>query len=77
VGDGFDPLRRFVSSMLQKKPELQIVCEATAGQKRFRKPKNCSRICLLNVGLSKLNGIGAARQIAKLAAESKNVIGGL
>jgi DNA-binding NarL/FixJ family response regulator len=54
---------------------LQIVCEAKAGQKGFKKSKK--DLILLDESLSKLNGIEVARQIAKLAPEPKNVIAGL
>src|ERR1700746_3078219 len=67
-----EPFRRFVCSTLEKRPELQIVCEVTDGQDAVRKAGELHPdLILLDVGLPSLNGIEAARQIRKLSHKSK------
>ena len=69
-----EPFRRFVCSMLEKRPELQIVCEVSDGQDAVRKAADLHPdLILLDVGLPSLNGIEAARQIRKLSHKSKIV----
>ena len=67
-----EPFRRFVCSTLEKRPELQIVCEVSDGQDAVRKSGELHPdLILLDVGLPSLNGIEAARQIRKLSHKSK------
>jgi DNA-binding NarL/FixJ family response regulator len=67
-----EPFRRFVCSTLDKRPELQIVCEVSDGQDAVRKAAELHPdLILLDVGLPSLNGIEAARQIRKLSQKSK------
>ena len=73
VVDDFEPWRHFVSSLLlQKKPELQVVGEASDGLEAVQKAVELNPdLILLDIGLSTLNGIEAARQIRKLVPDSK------
>jgi DNA-binding NarL/FixJ family response regulator len=72
VVEDFEPFRRFICSMLGKKPELRIVGEVSDGLEAVRKAQELQpRLILLDVGLPTLTGIEAARQIRKLSAESK------
>jgi len=73
VADDFEPWRRFVSSViLPKKPGWHIVCEASDGEEAIKKAEEFRPdMILLDIGLPKLNGIDAARQISKIAPESK------
>jgi DNA-binding NarL/FixJ family response regulator len=73
VADDFAPWRRFVSSMiLQKEPEWHIVCEVEDGFEAVEKAKELMPdLILLDIGLAKLNGIKAARQIRLIAPDLK------
>jgi DNA-binding NarL/FixJ family response regulator len=68
VVEDFIPFRRFVCSALEKRGDLHVICEASDGlEAEELKPD----LILLDVGLPTLNGIDAAREIRKLAPESK------
>jgi DNA-binding NarL/FixJ family response regulator len=72
VVEDYEPFRRFVCSTLEKRPELQIVCEVSDGLDAVRKAGELQPdLILLDVGLPSLNGIEAARQIRKLSPKSK------
>ena len=73
VADDFVPWRRFVSSMiLLKEPEWRIVCEVEDGLQAVQKTKEfMPDIVLLDIGLDKLGGIEAARQIRRMAPDLK------
>jgi DNA-binding NarL/FixJ family response regulator len=72
LGEDFEPWCRFVVSLLQEKREWQIVCETSDGLEAVQKAKELRPdLILLDIGLPKLNGIEAARQIRKLTPESR------
>jgi DNA-binding NarL/FixJ family response regulator len=72
VVDDFEPWRDFVSSKILMKPELQVVGEASDGLEAVQKAVELKPdLILLDIGLPTLSGIEAARQIRKLAPESK------
>jgi DNA-binding NarL/FixJ family response regulator len=74
VVDDYEPFRRFVRLTLGKRPELQIVGEASDGFEAVEKAEELQPdLILLDVGLPTLNGIEAARQIHTLAPESKMI----
>jgi DNA-binding NarL/FixJ family response regulator len=67
VVDDFEPWRRIVCSVLRGWPELKVICEASDGVEAIQKAKELQPdLILLDIGLPKLNGIEAARQIHKL-----------
>jgi DNA-binding NarL/FixJ family response regulator len=73
VADDSEPWRRFVSSaILPKKPGWHIVCEVSDGVEAVKKAEELKPdLILLDIGLPKLNGIEAARQITKIPSNSK------
>jgi len=72
VVEDHEPFRRFVCSTLEKRPELQIVCEVSDGLDAVRKVEELRPdLILLDVGLPSLNGIDVARQSRKLSPKSK------
>jgi DNA-binding NarL/FixJ family response regulator len=72
VVEDFEPFRRFVCSTLEKKSELQVVCEVSDGLEAVQKAEELQPdLILLDIGLPTLNGIEAARQIRELAPEAK------
>jgi DNA-binding NarL/FixJ family response regulator len=74
VVEDYEPFRQFVCSTLGKRPELQIVCEASDGLEAVNKAEELQPdLILFDVGLPTLNGIEAARRIRKLSPKSKIV----
>jgi DNA-binding NarL/FixJ family response regulator len=72
VVDDFEPWRRFVSTIAQITPGWRAVGEASDGLEAVQKAKELTPdLVLLDIGLPKLNGIEAARQIRKVAPNSK------
>lgn len=72
VVDDFEPWRRQICSTLLERPEFQIIAEVSDGQDAVRKAQELQPdLILLDIGLPKLNGIEAARQIRKCAPHSK------
>lgn len=72
VVDDYAPWCQFVTSTLRKYPEFIIVGEASDGVAAVSKAQELQPdLVLLDIGLPKLNGIEAARQIRELASNSK------
>ena len=72
VVEDYEPFCRFVSSILAKRPEIQIVGEASDGLEAVHKAEELQPdLILLDIGLPSLNGIEAARQIRDLSPKSK------
>jgi DNA-binding NarL/FixJ family response regulator len=72
VVEDFAPFRRFICSTLEKRKDLQVVCEASDGLEAVKEADELKpELICLDIGLPKLNGIAAARQIRKLVPESK------
>jgi DNA-binding NarL/FixJ family response regulator len=72
VVDDYEPWRRFVSSTLQRSPELQVISEARDGIEAVQKAEELHPdLILLDIGLPELNGIEAARRIRKVSPGSK------
>jgi DNA-binding NarL/FixJ family response regulator len=72
VVDDYEPWRRFVASTLQKRPELQIVGEAADGIEAVQKAKELQPdLIVLDIGLPKLNGIKAAREIHECSPKAR------
>jgi DNA-binding NarL/FixJ family response regulator len=72
VVDDFEPFRRFVASVLQELPTVQMICEASDGLEAVQKAEELQPdFIVLDIGLPKLNGLEAARQIRQLSPNSK------
>ena len=72
VADDYEAWRRQVCLLLQGRPDLQVICAASDGEEAVQKSKELKPdLILLDIGLPKLNGIEAARQIRRLSANSK------
>ena len=60
--------------MLQVRPELQVIWEASDGLEAVQKAEELKPdLIVLDIGLPKLNGIEAARRIRQLSPSSKIV----
>ena len=72
VVEDFDPFLRFLSSTLQYRPDVQVICEVSDGLEAVQKSAELQPdLILLDIGLPKLNGIEAARRIRELSPQSK------
>lgn len=72
VVDDFEPWRRFSSAAIELEPQLQLIGEASDGLEAVQKSKELKPdLILLDIGLPKLDGIAAARQIRTVSPNSK------
>ncbi len=72
IADDYADWRRQVRSLLQARPEWQVIAEALDGSEAIQKAEELKPdLVVLDIGLPKLNGIEAARRIRQLSASSK------
>ena len=72
VVEDHETVRRFVCSELQQRPEFCVVGEASNGEDAVQKAQELQPdLVLLDVGLPRLNGLEAARQISGLVPSAK------
>jgi len=72
VVEDFEPWRRFISSTLQKQPELEISGQISDGLEAVRQAQELQPdLILLDIGLPTINGIEAARRIREVSPASK------
>ena len=74
VVEDYEPFRRLISSILQRRRELQIICEVSDGLEAVRIAHELRPdLILMDIGLPGVNGIEAARRIRKRAPECRIV----
>jgi DNA-binding NarL/FixJ family response regulator len=72
ITDDYTDWRRQVRLLLQARPEWQVISEASDGLEAVGKAQELKpEIILLDIGLPKLNGIEAARQMRQVSPSSK------
>ncbi len=72
VIEDYEPFRRFVCSMLRKRPEFQVVGEVSNGLEAVQRTKELAPdLILMDIGLPGLNGMEATRQIRTLFLPAK------
>ncbi len=72
VVEDFAPFWEVIRSTLEVRPDVQVIEEVADGLEAVQKAKILEPdLVLLDIGLPTLNGIEAARQIRKVAPQSK------
>ena len=72
VVDDYELFRRFICSTLERRPDLQVVGEASDGLEAVQKTEELQPdLIVLDIGLPTLNGIEVARRIRELCPECK------
>ena len=72
IVDDYEPFRQFVRSVLGRRPNLQVIGEASDGLEAVRKAEELQPdLMVLDIGLPTLNGIEVARRIRKLCPKCK------
>jgi DNA-binding NarL/FixJ family response regulator len=72
VVEDFVALRRLTCSILRRRQDLQVICEASDGLEAVQKAEELKPdLILLDIGLPKLNGLDAAREIRQRVPECK------
>jgi two-component system NarL family response regulator len=72
IVDNYEPWRRFVTQTLEVRPDVQIVGEAQNGSIGIQMAIELQPdVVVLDIGLSDLGGIEAARHILKLAPKTR------
>jgi DNA-binding NarL/FixJ family response regulator len=74
IAEDYKDWRRQVRLLFQAQPEWHIIAEAADGPDAIQKAEELKPdLIVLDIGLSKLNGIEAARRIRQLSPSSKIV----
>ncbi len=75
VVDDYEPFRQFVCSTLQKRPELQVIGEASDGSEAVQKAEELKPdLILLDIGLPTLNGVDVSRRISMVIPGAKILV---
>src|SRR5579864_4411986 len=72
VVEDYADFRHFLVSTMQRRAELQVICEVADGSEAVQKAQELQpELILLDIGLPSLNGIEAARRIRNVSPNSK------
>src|SRR5258708_1783653 len=72
VVEDYEPWLQYISSEVQKVPNLQAIGEVADGQEAVRQAQELQPdLVLLDIGLPTMNGIEAARRIREVSPTSK------
>jgi DNA-binding NarL/FixJ family response regulator len=72
IVDNFEDFRRYLSSILKRKTQCEVVGQASDGLEAVAKAEELQPdLILLDLGLPTLNGMEAARRIRELSPNSK------
>jgi DNA-binding NarL/FixJ family response regulator len=72
IVDNFEDFRRYLSSILKRKTQCEVVGQASDGLEAVQKAEELQPdLILLDLGLPTLNGMEAARRIRELSPNSK------
>ena len=72
VVEDYEAFRRFITSTLETRPDLQVVGIVSDGLAAVQQAEELQPdLILLDIGLPTLNGIEVARRARKLAPDSK------
>jgi CheY-like chemotaxis protein len=72
VVEDYEPWRRFISTTLQKQPELEISGQVSDGLEAVQQAEELQPdLILLDIGLPTIDGIEAARRIREVSPASK------
>jgi DNA-binding NarL/FixJ family response regulator len=72
VVDDYKDWRDQVRSLLQERPEWQVICEVSGGLEAVQKAEELKPdLIVMDIGLPKLNGIEATCRIRQLSPKSK------
>ena len=70
--EDFEPFRRFVRSVLERRADISLAGEALDGWEAVQKAKDLNPdLALIDIGLPQLNGMDAARQIHAAVPDTK------
>ena len=71
VVEDFKPFQEFICSALEKRPQLQVICKAQDGSEAVRQARKLKPdLIVIDVGLPKVHGIEAIRQIREHVTKS-------
>lgn len=70
--DDYEPWRRFIRTMVEKQPTMQVVGETSDGMDAVQIAHELQpTLILLDIGLPSIHGLEAARRIRQCAPKSK------
>jgi DNA-binding NarL/FixJ family response regulator len=72
VADDFQPFRRFIASTLERRSDVQVICEVSDGLEAVQKAQELQPdLVVLDIGLPTLNGLEVARRIRRRSPNSR------